>query len=62
MYPILDRKLKRRLIRDLDTNLADNMQAWELLADGTYRRGQPQGREAAVSAQTVLLRELSESS
>ena len=62
MYPILDRKLKRRLIRDLEINLSDNTQAWELRADGAYRCCQPQDTEAAVSAQTVLLRELSESS
>lgn len=62
MFPILDGNLKRRLIRELKTNLDDNTQAWELRADGTYRRCQPQAGDAAVSAQTVLLRELSESS
>ena len=62
MYPILDGRLKRRLIRDLKINLQDNTQAWELHAGGTYRRCQPQAGDAAVSAQTVLLRELSESS
>ena len=62
MYPILEKNLKRRLIRDLETNLADNTEAWELRADGSYRRCQPQEGEAAVSAQTVLLRELSEAS
>ncbi len=62
MYPILNGALKRRLVRDLQTNLDDNTQAWELNADGTYRRCQPQAEEEAVSVQTVLLRELSESS
>ncbi|MDE0006287.1 MAG: RNA degradosome polyphosphate kinase, partial [Rhodospirillaceae bacterium] len=62
MFPVLDGKLKQRLIRELKTNLDDNTQAWELRADGTYRRCQPQAGDAAVSAQTVLLRELSESS
>ena len=62
MYPILDGNLKRRLIHDLDINLADNTEAWKLLADGSYRRCQPQEEEAIVSAQTTLLRELSEAS
>ena len=60
MYPILNGHLKRRLIHDLETNLADNTEAWELRADGSYRRCQPQEGEPAISAQTTLLRELSE--
>ncbi|MCY3730789.1 MAG: polyphosphate kinase 1, partial [Rhodospirillaceae bacterium] len=62
MFPILNGQLKRRLIRDLKINLRDNTQAWELRADGTYGRCQPQAEDAVVSAQTELLRELSESS
>ena len=62
MYPILNGHLKRRLIHDLETNLADNTEAWELRADGSYRRCQPQEGEPAISAQTTLLRELSEAS
>ena len=62
MFPILDPTLKRRVIADLQTYLADNTEAWELNADGTYRRSHPPGDERPVSAQSSLLRELSEAS
>ena len=62
MFPILDPALKRRVIGDLQTYLADNTEAWELNADGTYRRTHPPQDEHPVSAQSSLLRELSEAS
>ena len=62
MFPILDPALKRRVIADLQTYLADNTEAWELNADGTYRRTHPPQDEHPVSAQSSLLRELSEAS
>jgi len=62
MFPILDPRLKRRLMADLDTYLADNVQAWELGPDGTYSRVEaPPGAER-VSAQELLLRHLAEAS
>ena len=60
MYPILDPGMKQRLIRDLDTYLADNTEAWELNPAGTYRHTSPRENENAISAQSTLLRELSE--
>ena len=62
MFPILDPALKRRLIGDLDIYLADNLQAWELHADGSYCRNRPATADGGISAQTALLRELSETS
>jgi len=62
MYPILDSSIKQRLIGDLDTYLADNSQAWELVADGNYRRCAPEKDEEPVAAQMTLLRQLSEAS
>lgn len=62
MFPILDPALKRQVIGDLQTYLADNTEAWELNADGTYRRTHPPQGEHLVSAQSSLLRELSEAS
>jgi polyphosphate kinase len=41
-------------MRDLETYLWDNTQAWSLDADGQYRRMLP-GGEPAVSAQAELL-------
>lgn len=62
MYPILDPGLKARLIADLQTYLADNLQAWALKPDGTYELLRPSAGEPAVSAQTSLLAELAEAS
>jgi polyphosphate kinase len=62
MFPIRKKSLKARIIGDLDTALADNTQAWELSADGSYRRIRPGDGEESVTAQTAFLRELAESS
>jgi polyphosphate kinase len=62
MFPILDPRLKARLIADLDTYLLDNTQAWELTPDGSYRLLEPQDEEQAVAAQTRLLDQLAEAS
>ena len=60
MFPILDPRLKQRLIGDLDTYLADNTQAWELKPNGEYRPLSVEG-EDAVCAQSKLLARLAES-
>jgi polyphosphate kinase len=55
-FPILDDALARRIVADLQLYLADNCQAWELQADGSYRRcAAPEDRR--VSAQEMLLAE-----
>ena len=62
MFPILDQGIKRRLINNLDTYLADNTQAWELLPDGSYRLISPRADEDRRSAQNSLLLEYAEAS
>ncbi len=62
MFPIRDAELKARLASDLDAYLADNTQAWELSADGTYTHLRPAEGEEPVSAQLRLLRQLAEAS
>ena len=61
MFPVLDTRLKQRVIADLDLYLADNTQAWDLKANGDYRP-LAAGDEDAVCVQTVLLEQLAESS
>ena len=56
-FPILDEALRTRVTDELMLYLADNQQAWELLADGAYRRVE-HGAAAAVSAQQTLLERL----
>lgn len=54
--PILDPKLKRRLIKEaLRMGLEDNVNAWEMQPDGTYRRKNARGRQRC--AQDTLLEE-----
>ncbi|MFL2554328.1 MAG: polyphosphate kinase 1 [Candidatus Rariloculaceae bacterium] len=58
MYPVLDHTIKKRIIRDLHTYLADNSEAWLLKADGTYQQLTVENNLEAVSAQSTLLSEL----
>ena len=58
-FPILDPAHKARLIKDLELYLADNTQAWEMKEDGSYERRSP-GTDKPISAQTILLNEITE--
>ena len=55
-FPVLDPALVERIEREVLQNcLADNVNAWELGADGVYRRCEPAPGEPAHSAQQALL-------
>ncbi len=57
-FPVLDAKLKRRVIREgLKPYLEDNVQAWDMQPDGSFRRAK-HGRAKARCAQLGLLRML----
>ncbi|MGQ0810931.1 MAG: polyphosphate kinase 1 [Nitrospiraceae bacterium] len=57
-FPIQEKDLKQRVIQEsLMTSLADNVQAWLLQSDGTYKRRKPRGK--ARAAQRILLERLS---
>ncbi|MDE2310216.1 MAG: polyphosphate kinase 1 [Betaproteobacteria bacterium] len=57
-FPVLDKKLKKRVIDEgLKVYLQDNCQAWDMDADGHYRRKAPR-RIALKCAQSLLLQEL----
>lgn len=56
--PIRDAKLKRRVIKEgLRPYLFDNVNAWEMQGDGSYKRKAQRGKPR--SAQAILLEELS---
>ena len=59
-FPIEDPEIKQRLIADLDLYLSDNLQAWELQADGTYRRLTPKADAEPTSSQARLLADLAD--
>ncbi len=59
-FPILDPVLAKRVYdEELANYLADNTQAWQLDASGTYTRVLPKGNAAPFSAQRALLEKLS---
>ena len=58
-FPIQEKLLCERIIRDVNLYLEDNTQAWQLHADGNFVRLLP-GDAKAVSAQTTLLESLAE--
>lgn len=56
-FPILDIKLKRRVLREgLKPYLADNCQAWEMTSDGSYKVRSSRGRR--ISSQEMLLADM----
>jgi polyphosphate kinase len=58
-FPILDPALAARVKAEaLDNYLADNVDAWLLQADGSYRRTTPAAGDAPHSAQEALLQAL----
>ncbi len=57
-FPIEHKKLRNRVIRELDYYLNDNVQAWELQSDASYVRMSP-GDAEPQAAQLTLLQELS---
>lgn len=57
MTPIEDPGLHKGLDAVLATCLTDNRQAWELGADGQYRRREPAAGAAVISTQEILMRE-----
>ena len=58
-FPILNPKLRKRVITEgLKPYLRDNVQAWEMQSDGSYRRRKP-GRAKAYQAQSALLEMIS---
>lgn len=57
-FPIESRRDRDRIFADLEACLADNVDAWELHADGSYTRVEPDGGH--VCAQEKLLEEYAE--
>jgi len=53
-FPIERKKLRERVLRDLETWLSDNTNAWLMRADGSFERTQP-GNEPAITAQQMML-------
>lgn len=57
-FPVEDRRLARRLRRDLEVHLRDNAQSWELQPDGRYVQREPAPGDKRVASQQALMRRL----
>jgi polyphosphate kinase len=55
-FPVLREQHRDRIFRDLEAYLADNVNAWELRADGTYQRVTPGGGPPRDAQQMMLER------
>jgi polyphosphate kinase len=56
-FEIRQKAMKEQIWHDLELFLADNCQAWELSADGSYTRLSP-GKDERICAQETFLEEL----
>lgn len=54
-FPIKHKKIRDRILEDLDLYLRDNTHAWILQEDGSYVPSQPKQGEEAIDAQSILL-------
>lgn len=57
-FPIKNKKIRDRILDDLNLYLQDNCQAWILQADGCYLQLTPDKDEKRISAQEILLENL----
>lgn len=57
-FPIENKRLHKRILRDLEIYLSDNNQSWKLQPDGSYTQIRPIDNEPLIQAQTVLLQEI----
>jgi polyphosphate kinase len=55
IVPVEDARLQEELKAILDVQLADNVKAWDLRADGSYHRRRPAPDEPARSSQEILM-------
>jgi polyphosphate kinase len=57
-FPLVDAKLRRRVVAEgLTPYLEDNVQAWDMQPDGTFKRAK-KGRGKAKCAQVLLMKSL----
>lgn len=54
-FPIRHKKIRERILEDLDLYLRDNTHAWLLQPDGSYLQVKPREGEDIIDAQSMLL-------
>jgi polyphosphate kinase len=57
-FPIQPKQLRQQVIDDLHVYLVDNVQAWQLAADGRYQRIEKESETETMCAQSTLLEQM----
>ena len=57
VFPVLDSRLQRKIIRILATDLSCNDGAWEMLSDGTYKLSHSVSDGELCSSQEIFMRD-----
>ncbi len=55
VFPVLEARLQKSVMRILATYLQDNQLAWQMHSDGTYERVEPKKREEPLNSQAVFM-------
>lgn len=55
VYPVLDSRLRQRILRTLQTDLLNNTFVWEMQPNGEYVRLSPAAGEEAINSQEILM-------
>ncbi len=55
VFPVLNPRIRQKVLRLLATQLLDNQGAWELLADGTYHQLTPGDDERPIRSQDIFM-------
>lgn len=55
VFPIINPRIQRQVLRILTTSLADNVNGWDLHVDDTYSRRQPAPDEAPIDSHAIFM-------
>lgn len=59
LTPVLDDDIRHNILTQIvKPQLKDNVNAWSLLSDGTYKKSRPKGGEAAYASQSAIRQKL----
>lgn len=56
IFPILESRMRAKVLRVLEIGLADNRNAWELQSDGSYRRLEAQEGAELIDSQDLFMK------
>lgn len=57
VFPVLEPRLRRKMLRILATDLRGNSRTWEMQPDGTYALLSPSPGEAAINSQEIFMQD-----